>query len=187
MLLNIWPWSFCASTLLLVWLLAGTAWPEAGSAGDPSTADPAGAPVAATGAQGIDKETIVIRADRAWEEPDTEQVLHFEGDFELISPDWELRADEADLYGPLDDPERIVARGLPAVVTILSADETVVGEGRTIEYQRDTDVLTLTEDARVIGEKVSMKSARIVYDLGAERLVTSGTEGVEMVLERDAR
>ena len=65
-----------------------------------------------------EKETIVIRADRAWEEPDGGAVLHFSGNFELISPDWELRADEADLHGPLDDPDRIVARGAPAYLTL---------------------------------------------------------------------
>jgi lipopolysaccharide transport protein LptA len=134
-----------------------------------------------------EKETIVIRADQAWEEPDLEDVLHFKGNFELISPEWELRSDEADLYGPLDDPDRIVARGEPAVVTILNDDETVVGEGLTIVYERDTDVLTLTENALIIGETVSMKSAEIVYDLGEERLLSSGTSGVEMVLERDKR
>jgi lipopolysaccharide transport protein LptA len=136
-------------------------------------------------AQETEKETIVIRADRAWEEPDVAEVLHFQGNFELISSDWELRSDEADLYGPLDDPHRIVARGLPAVVTILNEDETVVGEGRTIVYERDKDILTLTEDAQVISESVSMKSAEIVYDVGAERLVSSGTSGVEMILERE--
>jgi hypothetical protein len=29
-----------------------------------------------------------------------------------------------------------------------------------------------------------MKSSEIVYDVGAERLRSSGTDGVEMVLER---
>ena len=61
-----------------------------------------------------DTETIVIRADRAWEEADGSQVLHFAGNFELISPDGQLRSDEADFFGPLDDPTRIIARGVPA-------------------------------------------------------------------------
>jgi lipopolysaccharide transport protein LptA len=133
------------------------------------------------------KETIVIRADRAWEEPDMEQVLHFQGNFELISPDWELRSDEADLFGPLDDPERIVARGAPAVVSILNEGERVVGEGETIVYERDTDVLTLTTKARITGDNVSMTSGEIVYDVGEERLKSSGGSGVEMILERDRR
>lgn len=132
----------------------------------------------------IEKETIVIRADRAWEEPGTGEVLHFAGHFELISPDWELRSDEADFYGPLDDPTRIVARGAPAVLTIVDGTETVTGEGGTIEYQRDADILILRENARFGGQDISLKSSEIVYDVAAERLRSSGTDGVEMVLER---
>ena len=139
-----------------------------------------------TGTQPVEvTETIIVRADRAWEEEDSREVLHFAGNFELLSPDWELTADEADMFGPIDDPQRIVARGDPAVVTILNEDETVVGEGGTVEYVRDTDILTLTDDARIVSEKISMKSAEIVYDLGARRLKSSGTTGVEMILQRE--
>jgi lipopolysaccharide transport protein LptA len=131
-----------------------------------------------------DKETIVIRADRAWEEPDGGEVLHFAGNFELRSPDWTLRSDEADLYGPLDDPSRIVARGSPAYLTIYDGEQTIDGEGGVIEYQREEDVLVLTENARLKGEDISMSSSEIVFDVGAERLRSSGSDGVEMVLER---
>ncbi len=131
-----------------------------------------------------DKETIVIRADRAWEEADGSEILHFAGNFELISPDWELRSDEADFFGPLDDPTRIVARGAPAYLTILDGDQTIEGEGLVIEYQRDEDVLILRQDARLAGDEISMTSSEIIFDVGAERLRSSGTDGVEMVLER---
>jgi len=130
------------------------------------------------------KETIVIRADRAWEEPDGRQVLHFAGNFELISPDWELRSEEADLYGPLDDPTRIVARGSPAFLTILDDGGTIEGEGAVIEYRRDEDILVLTENAHLQGEDVSLSSSEIVFDVADERLRSSGSDGVEMVLER---
>ena len=133
---------------------------------------------------GGDRETIVIRADRAWEEADGGQVLHFAGNFELISPEWELRSEEADLYGSLDDPTRIVARGAPAFLTIRDGETTIEGEGLVIEYQRDEDVLILRDQARLAGGDVSMSSSEIVYDVGGERLRSSGTDGVEMVLER---
>jgi lipopolysaccharide transport protein LptA len=132
-------------------------------------------------------ETITIRADQAWEEETGEEVLHFKGNFELISPDWHLKADEADLFGPLDDPDRILARGAPAVVQINRDDEIVIGTAGRIEYNRATDVLTLTDNAELKGEKLSMKSDEIVYDVDAERLKSSGGSGVEMILERDAR
>lgn len=157
--------------VLLPWLL-GSMFPTASVGAEASSSASA------------DKETIVIRADRAWEEADGGEVLHFAGDFELISPEWELRSDEADLYGPLDDPTRIVARGAPAYLTVLDGERTIEGEGLLIEYQRDRDVLILRQDAKLAGEDISMTSSEIVFDVGAERLRSSGTDGVEMVLER---
>ena len=146
---------------------------------------PAALPAASTASEaGPDKETIVIRADRAWEEADGGQLLHFAGNFELISPDWELRSDEAELYGPLDDPTRIVARGAPAYLTILDEEQTIEGEGLVIEYQRDEDVLILRQEAKLSGDDISMTSSEIVFDVAEERLRSSGTDGVEMVLER---
>lgn len=165
--------------LLLLLLLTG--WLSALVPAPAAEPEPAAEPAPAAAAE---KETIVIRADRAWEEPDSSEVLHFAGSFELISPEWELRADEADLYGPLDDPERIVARGSPALLTILDGEQTLEGEGGIIEYQRDRDVLILRESARLVGEDVSMTSSEIVFDVAAERLRSSGSDGVEMVLER---
>lgn len=169
------PW-----VCLLIWL-ASAPWSSAAAAA--SRDGPEGEPSAAE-ERLIDKETIVIRADRAWEEPGGTQVMHFAGHFELISPEWELRSEEADLYGPLDDPDRIVARGAPALLTIIDGPETISGEGETIEYRREEDILILTGSAHLGGEDISMKSTEIVYDVGAERLRSSGSGGVEMVLER---
>ena len=142
-------------------------------------------PVSSAESGNDQKETIVIRADRAWEEPDEREVLHFQGNFELISPDWTLYADEADLYGPLDDPHRLVARGAPALLTILDREERVIGRGEIIEYVRETDIITLTGNAELEGDSLSMKSAEIVYDVGEERLKSSASSGVEMILQRD--
>ena len=131
----------------------------------------------------VEKESIVIRADRAWEEPDQDQVLHFAGNFRLVSPDWELRSEEADLYGPLDDPIRIVARGSPALLTIFDEKDTIVGEGGEIEYRRRQDLLILRQNAHLTSDELSMKSSEIIWDVAAERLQSSGSDGVEMILE----
>ena len=143
---------------------------------------------AETGRQGADasfveKESIVIRADRAWEEPDNADVLHFAGNFVLLSPDWELRSDEADLYGELDDPTRIVARGSPALLTLFDEEDRILGEGGEIDYQRHAELLILRENARLTSDELTMKSSEIVWDVAAEQLRSSGEEGVEMVLE----
>ena len=144
----------------------------------------AGSSTASDSAVSSGKETIVIRADRAWEEADGSEVLHFAGNFELISPEWELRSDEADLFGPLDDPTRIVARGAPAYLTILDEERTIEGEGLVIEYQRDQDVLILRQDAKHAAPDISKTSSEIVFDLAEERERASGPDGVETALER---
>ncbi|MCB1684231.1 MAG: hypothetical protein KDI31_07095 [Pseudomonadales bacterium] len=135
----------------------------------------------------VAREVIVIRADQAWETPDDTEVLHFRGNFELHAPEWSLQADEADMYGPMDDPDQIVARGKPAVVTIRDEGETVVGEGMTVEYERLTDTLTLRRQAHLLGENLEMSSAEIVFDVGTKRLKSSGSSGVEMILQREVR
>lgn len=133
------------------------------------------------------RETIVIRADQAWETPDGAEVLHFKGNFELHAPEWSLSADEADLYGPLDDPDQIVARGAPAKVTIRDGEETVSGEGMIVEYERLTDTLTLRKQAHLLGDSIEMSSAEIVFDVATRRLKSSGGTGVEMILQREVR
>jgi lipopolysaccharide transport protein LptA len=84
----------------------------------------------------------------------------------------------------LDDPIRIVARGAPAYLTILDEERTIEGEGLVIEYQRDEDVLILRQNAKLSGDDISMTSSEITFDVAEERLRSSGTDGVEMVLER---
>lgn len=167
--------------LILAWLLAGS---TALLCNDSVRAETADSTIDNAVEQVAGKETIVIRADRAWEEPDAGAVLHFAGNFELLSPDWQLRSDEADLHGPLDDPERIIARGNPAYLVISDGEQTIEGQGAIIEYQRDADILILRDSAHLSGEDVSISSSEIVYDVGQERLRSSGTDGVEMVLER---
>ena len=183
--------SLAHSIALMVLALAGHAAGETGQ--EPvavTTVDVAVAADSASSAAAAAapaRETIVIRADHAWEVPEDDKILHFKGNFELHSPDWSLRADEADLYGPLDDPDRIVARGVPATVTIRDSDETVIGHGLTVEYERTTDTLTLRERAELEGESIAMSSAVIVFDVASKRLKSSGESGVEMILQRDAR
>lgn len=72
------------------------------------------------------------------------------------------------------------------MVLITRDNEIVTGMAGRIEYIRATDVLTLTDNAQLKGESLSMTSDEIVYDVDAERLKSSGGGGVEMILERDS-
>ena len=130
-------------------------------------------------------ETMVIRAEKAWEtrNPQTdERTLHFEGNFRLDAPDWFIRADSATLLGAVADPTSIAVVGSPARVWMI--DETGVREvdatAKTIEYFRHNDRLKLIGDAVLEEQRNTLRSSSIDYDLNQRRLVATGKGGVEI-------
>ena len=129
-------------------------------------------------------DTVTVLADEAWEELE-QQVTHFRGNFRLYGPDWSVTADSAVLYGPLDDPERVVADGSPARILVekSAADGEVTGHGSRIEYLRAEDIVQVTGDAQIINEGNSMSSSLLRYDLAAERITASGQGGVKMTVD----
>ncbi len=172
--------------VLLLCGLTGYAWVGAEtSAVPPPDGDFAVAEQPETVAAESRDDTIVIRADRAWEGVD-EDVLHLEGNFGMRTSDWEVTADEAEVYGPIEDPTHIVIRGTPAHVTAQKArgGEPVKGEGKTIEYYHQTELLRITGDAVLTDEDIAMRSSFIEYDMFNKRLKSSGSDGVEFVLQR---
>ncbi len=126
---------------------------------------------------------IVIRADRAWEGEDGD-VLYLQGSFEMRSAEWRVTAQDAEVHGPVEDPERILVTGQPATIVFDSEGSTVKGEGRRIVYRHREEVIELYEQAVLETEDVSMSSSAIVYDLNNERLRSSGSDGVEVIVRR---
>ena len=129
-------------------------------------------------------DTVVVRADEAWEEPHQE-IAHFRGNFQLQAPDWSVVGDSAVLYGALEDPDRVEVEGQPALIWLLKADAAgkVEGQGRRIEYHRASDRITLTGDARLADGKNTLVSGLIEYDIGADRFSAGDAEGVEVIVE----
>ena len=128
-----------------------------------------------------DEAPIVIRADRAWE-GESGRVLYLEGSFEMRSADWLVTARNAEVHGPVEDPERIVVTGRPAKITFDNDGSTITGVGGRIVYRYREEVIELYEDAVLEGEDVSMASSAIVYDLKNERLRSSGSDGIEVIV-----
>ena len=131
-----------------------------------------------------DEAPIVIRADRAWE-GESGEVLYLQGNFEMRSADWEVTAENAEVHGPVEDPERIVVTGEPANISFDNDGSRVSGQGRRIVYRHREEVIELYDDAVLEGEDVSMTSSVIVYDVKNERLRSSGTDGVEVIVRRN--
>jgi lipopolysaccharide transport protein LptA len=127
-------------------------------------------------------ETVFIRADKAWEDPEPD-IVHFSGDFELKAHDWHLYADRATLYGNLEDPETVLLEGSPARVwvTVTSGDKQAIveGEASSIEYRRALNTVRMTGDAMLVKADNIMRSNEIEYDIEADRFSAGGDQGVQ--------
>lgn len=135
-------------------------------------------------------ETMVIRADQAWETRAATtdgsrgpRSLHFEGNFRLDAPDWFIRADSATLQGTVDDPESIKVTGAPARVWMVDENgvTNVDATAAAIEYLRSSNLLKLRGNAVLAEQSNTMRSSSIDYDLNERRLVATGEGGVEIV------
>ena len=137
-------------------------------------------------------ETMIIRADQAWEtrevpEDGSPEVrsLHFKGNFQLDAPDWFIRADSATLYGAVDDPKSIAVSGTPARVWMIDENGAteVDATAGNIEYFRHNDRLKLQGDAVLEEQRNTLRSSSIDYDLSERRLVATGKGGVQIVTQ----
>lgn len=127
---------------------------------------------------------MVIRADRAWEGED-DGVLYLQGSFEMRSAEWRVTADDAEVHGPVENPERVIVTGAPARISFDNEGSTITGQGGRIVYRYRDEVIELYENAVLEGRDVSVASSAIVYDLENERLRSSGSDGVEVIVRRD--
>jgi lipopolysaccharide transport protein LptA len=129
---------------------------------------------------------IHIRADKAWEDKDAD-VLYLEGEFHMRTDDWEVRAERAEVHGPVEDPVKIVGYGHPASIRVTLGDDKDQGTGYSerIVYLYQTKMLELHQNARMEMDNVTVRSAAIIYDVGRKKLVSGGKEGVEFVLQTE--
>jgi lipopolysaccharide transport protein LptA len=128
-------------------------------------------------------DTVSIQAENAWEDvaPDT---IHFSGHFELKAQDWYLSADQATLYGNLDNPETAILTGSPANIQLKAGAndrvETISGKADRIVYQRATHSITLVGQASLSRAHQTLHSAEIEYDIDRDRIQASGSQGVHI-------
>lgn len=129
-----------------------------------------------------DQDTIVVTADQAWES-EASDALSFAGNFILNAPDFHVASDTAVIYGPVDDPTRIVAEGSPVRFWVADPDsgDRTHGAGRRLEYDRETDMVRLAGDAVLEDDRTVMRSSALEYNTATRRLLTSGSGGVEIV------
>jgi len=138
-------------------------------------------------------DTVTVTADRAWED-DTPDVIHFSGKFMLRGPDWLLSGDSAVVYGKLDDPERVVVEGNPAVVAFLRDEkdsgipptrQRVDGTALFVEYFRSRDKLIMRGNASLVHEDTTLVGDSIEYDVDADRYSAGGEGGIQLQFSID--
>jgi len=131
-----------------------------------------------------EQDTIVVTADQAWESDDG-NILNFEGNFELKAPDYYMLSDTAEIHGAVEDPDRIIANGDPVIfwVRIESGDEPTHGQGNQVDYDRSGNMLRLSGKAILRDDSTVMRSSLLEYDTETKRLVSTGTDGVEIVTQ----
>jgi lipopolysaccharide transport protein LptA len=134
-------------------------------------------------------DTVTITAERAWEDVKG-GITHFSGEFELRAPDWYVSADSAEVYGKLDDPDKLVVKGQPAKIFILretqdspgnsDSEPNIEGTASTIEYYRATNKLTLRGQAVLTREDNTLSSEIIEYDIDEDSYSASGEGGINV-------
>ena len=137
----------------------------------------------------VEEEPITIRADRAWQDADG-KVMHLEGNFLMRTSEWEVKADRAQVEGPVEAPDRIISYGKPASIRVSMGGENPVdgiGYSRKIIYQYEKKLLELHQDARLEMDNVTVTSKAIIYDVGNRRLVSSGKDGVQFELRPEEK
>jgi len=119
---------------------------------------------------------IVVRADSASNDPEA-NVTTFRGHFELQGTDWPMQADEATVYGPIENPQRVLVIGKPARIWVRrkGVERDVEAQADEIEYTRGLDVMRLSGNARIVesGRHV-LEGDHFEYDLNTNRVKQGG-------------
>jgi len=126
-------------------------------------------------------DLISISANEASEDEQS-GILHFKGDFLMLSDDWQLTSTEATVYGSPDKPDRVHMVGTPARFVVNRTDGAQQGQIKAtalvVEYLRDANLLVLSEGATLILGNEVIRSAHIEYDISTNRYQAGGTDGV---------
>lgn len=119
---------------------------------------------------------IVVRADSVANDPE-QNITRLHGHFSIEGSDWPMQADEATVYGPLENPTRVLVIGNPARIWVKNngIERDVMAEANEIDYTRSLEVLRLRGNARLVqGGKRSLAGEYFEYDLKSEKVSQGG-------------
>lgn len=119
---------------------------------------------------------IVVRADSVANDPE-QNITRLHGHFSIEGSDWPMQADDAAVYGPLENPTRVLVTGKPARIWVKNngIERDVMAEADEIEYTRGLEVLRLRGNARLVqGGRRSLAGEYFEYDLKSEKVSQGG-------------
>jgi len=133
-------------------------------------------------------DTLTIRSAEARMD-ELPEIVHFDGGFELKASDWSLSADQATLYGKLDDPETVILSGSPAMIRVATMSDgesaMIDGEADEIIYERASNSIRLQGNAFISRNEHSMSGGEIEYDIERDHLSAGGDGGVRIEITPD--
>jgi lipopolysaccharide transport protein LptA len=134
------------------------------------------------------KDTIIARAEEAWES-DNGEVMFIRGDLQLRGSHWRIHADTARVEGKFGDLARVVVDGNPARIIVTGNDQSQPLEGRSqhLDFDPRANLMRLEGAATIVKGKESISSESIRYSLD-RRTFEAGTHGrVKVVTSPHAR
>lgn len=126
-------------------------------------------------------ETVSISADEAREDIEP-GILHFSGHFMMQSQDWQLESERATVHGKPDRPDSVYLWGSPARFVIIrqqgDTQKRVEAAAPEVEYQRSTNILSLSGGAMLKLDGEIIRSTLIEYNISTDRYRAEGIDGV---------
>lgn len=128
------------------------------------------------------RDTIIARANEAWQDEDG-RVMHFNGDLRLRGSQWHITADRARVEGRLEDPDLITVDGDPARIVVDAANSTepVEGHCQHLEFEPRDQKLHLQGEAMVVKGEQSISSETIQYLLQRNNFTAGSVGRVKVV------
>ncbi len=123
------------------------------------------------------KDTVIARAQEAWESDDGD-VMFIRGDLQLRGSHWRIHADSARVEGKLGSPVRVVVDGNPARIIVTGDDESQPLEGRSqhLDFDPRAKLMRLEGAAMIVKGQESISSESIRYSLD-RKTFEAGTHG----------
>lgn len=123
------------------------------------------------------EDAIIVYAERASETDDGGSMI-FEGNLNIHANDWRIDANRALLAGALNDPDRIVVDGAPAVIVVgrQGDPEPFVGRAEHLEFEPGIKLVRLAGAATIAKGGQSISSESIEYQLG-KGTFSAGAQG----------